>query len=324
MRRTAIWLLPSLVFVALMIVTGLVAYQQVQHQHDLALSYAECMAQHAARPETLEQSPWRAALPVAGLGLFLSLGVFHMMSLLLRRIAMAQEARDQALAAERHSAALPRQILRAQEEERERVARELHDELGQLLTALRLELGVLQKRAEEGLGGQDATLDNVIHIVEQGGIEVRRLCRGLRPPLLDDLGLEPAARLLVREFGEHSGLPVQVHIALSRDVRLSPELKLTSYRIMQEALNNIAKHAEAKGVIIELVIHQERLRLRVEDDGKGFSTGATSESPGVGLAGMSQRATLVDGELTINARPGAGTRILFEAPVARTKSEAAP
>jgi len=210
---------------------------------------------------------------------------------------------------------LARKVLLAQEDERARVSRELHDELGQLLTALRLELGWLQKGAggerEEELAG---ALANAVELVENAAATLRRICRGLRPPLLDDLGLEPAVRLLVEEYGALTGLEVDLEIQLSEEwAGLSPEITLCAYRILQESLTNVQRHAGAGQVSVSLVNDLTHLTLSVYDSGRGFDARSPNHLKGCGLEGMRERAGLVGGTLEIRSLPGQGTRVLFRA-----------
>lgn len=212
---------------------------------------------------------------------------------------------------------LARKVLLAQEDERARVSRELHDELGQLLTALRLELGWLQKGAggerEEGLAG---ALANAVDLVENAAVTLRRICRGLRPPLLDDLGLEPAARVLVEEFGALTGLETDLEIQLSEEgAGLTPEITLCTYRILQESLTNVQRHAEAGEVSVSLVSDLTHLTLSVYDSGRGFDARLLNHLKGCGLEGMRERAGLVGGALEIRSLLGQGTRVQFCAPL---------
>ncbi len=209
--------------------------------------------------------------------------------------------------------ALSRKVLVAQEEERARLARDLHDELGQVLTALRLEIDWLSQR-----GSASPTFDNLVGLVRTATDELRRLCRGLRPPLLDDLGLEPALRLLVDEFRERSGIAVEAELSLAEGA-VPVEAALSAYRIVQEALTNVARHAAAKNVRVEARLDHGELRAEIADDGRGFVVSKV-DGAGVGLAGMRERASLAGGLMTIDAQPGGGTRVRFRIPVPEQRS----
>ncbi len=203
--------------------------------------------------------------------------------------------------------------LSAQEEERRRIARELHDEIGQSLTAVLLELKRLTDRAPEPLRedlryAQETTR----HSLD----EVRRIARRLRPDVLEDLGLVSALAALAGQFTAHTAL--RVH----RDLRpglppLTPDTELVLYRIAQEALTNAARHSGATAVELSLAPADGGVLLRVDDNGEG--TGDVPE--GAGIRGMRERALLVGGELTIGARPQGGTRVSLYVPTGPTGEE---
>ncbi len=219
--------------------------------------------------------------------------------------------------AEQQYAQLSRKVLQAQEEERLRLSRDLHDELGQLLTAIRLELGWLQRQPSRASADQRAACRHSVELVEKAADELRRICRGLRPPLLDDLGLAPAIRQLVEEFRERTGLAIELDLPRQDELAAVPvEASLCSYRILQEALTNITRHAEARAVSISLVRAPAALTLSVYDDGRGFALSDMDSTPGSGLAGMRERARLAGGVLTIRSAQFQGTRIVLSVPLA--------
>jgi len=214
---------------------------------------------------------------------------------------------------------LSREVLMAQEEERARVSRDLHDELGQLLTASRIELGLFEKRAA-GVGpdARDA-MHNAVALVEKAADELRRICRGLRPPLLDDLGLEPAVRLLVREFEDRTGIASHLQMSIDEaQPELPKELSLCAYRIVQEALNNVSRHSEASAVDIALSRSPGELVLSVRDNGKGFDPAELGQ--GCGIAGMRERAGLVNGAVEIYSARSQGTRVVFRVQLDKVES----
>jgi signal transduction histidine kinase len=222
-------------------------------------------------------------------------------------------------------AQLARKALLAQEDERARVSRELHDELGQILTAVRLEVLLLQK---EGLdeGARREGLSTAMQMITQAADELRRVCKGLRPPLLDDLGLEPAVRSLVEEFAERTGVRVDLEVRLDDAVdgpgALPGEVALGAYRVVQESLNNVRRHAEAREVNIALSGSiEEGLLLSIYDDGKGFEPKDEDAEGRYGIAGMRERASLVGGELHIRSVPGEGTRVVFRLPGTNPKEQ---
>ena len=213
---------------------------------------------------------------------------------------------------------LSRKIMMAQEEERARVSRELHDELGQLLTAARLELSWLRKQAPINGEQMQEVASQSTRLVEQAADELRRICRGLRPPVLDDLGLEPAAVQLTREFMERTAARVELIADLEDDAALPAEAALCVYRVLQESLNNVGRHSQASHVTVRLVREPGSIELEVSDDGIGFDPDQVDGERGFGVAGMQERAGLVGGRLTISSQPGSGTRVSLHLPVIST------
>ncbi len=217
---------------------------------------------------------------------------------------------------------LSRKALMAQEEERARVSRDLHDELGQLLTASRFELGWLQRHTAEMPEEASNALGRTVEAVEKSADELRRICRGLRPPLLDDLGLEPAIRLLAQEFEERTGLKVDLETQMDESIDVSKEVALCAYRIAQEAFNNISRHADARSVDVSLVGSSKEVMLSVYDDGRGFEVEEPSADGGVGITGMRERTSLVGGSLEIRSAPSQGTRVVLRvAPLNATAND---
>lgn len=289
---------------------------------------------HADRSFPIRNRTWRLAmapivssasafagtahLPVLVFGIVLSLGLSLLVYLLFHRMELFQSARDQ-------QALLSRKVLIAQEEERARVSRELHDELGQLLTALRLELGWLEKRIPAMQESESSVMRNTIALNEQATEELRRMCRGLRPPLLDDLGLEPAVMHLIQELRGRSDLEVRAEFSLDeKAVPISKEIALCTYRILQESLTNISRHARAKRADITLTATRQELLLAVRDDGIGFETAALGGLQGWGLEGMRERANLVGGNLEIHSTHRRGTRVIFRVPLHLPEKESNP
>ena len=204
-------------------------------------------------------------------------------------------------------------IMAAQEKERAAIARGLHDELGQVLTALRMETVWLAERlrpvdlkAAERASMMSSLIDDTID-------EVRSIALRLRPGILDDLGLLEALEWYAADFERRIG----IICAFKSDgdiPHLSDALATAAYRISQEALTNVARHAEADQVTISLVIEKSSLSVIVEDDGCGFMLDSLSEMAGLGVAGMRERAVLVGGLLEVFSQPGQGTRVVFRAP----------
>lgn len=203
---------------------------------------------------------------------------------------------------EREFRRLGRSVLRVQEDERRRLARELHDGVGQNLTALKHRLAQLRDAAD---GSQRSGLESAIALCADTLEDTRELSRLLRPTILDDLGLEPALRWLGRSIGTSAGIAVAVEVEPLPE--LDGERQTLLFRVAQEALNNIAKHAQARSVLLRLVERDSRLQLQVVDDGIGFDP---SQRPsGSGLSGMRERLRLFEGVLEVHSTPGHGTRI---------------
>ncbi|MEU9736200.1 sensor histidine kinase [Streptomyces sp. NPDC048002] len=203
-------------------------------------------------------------------------------------------------------------VLLAQEGERRRIAQDLHDEVGQSMTAILLGLERAADQAHEPLRGE---LRQAQEITRESLDEVRRLVRRLRPGVLDDLGLISALTSLTTEFATHAGMRVRRSFATDLPA-LDDQTELVLYRVAQEALTNAARHAEAGQVEVSLHHGEGTVVLSVVDDGRG--TGVLRE--GAGIRGMRERALLVGAALEITSRPGAGTRIRLTVPVPRKPS----
>jgi two-component system sensor histidine kinase UhpB len=203
-----------------------------------------------------------------------------------------------------------RTALAAQEAERLRVARELHDEIGQTLTAVTIEA---ERAAEGDPAHASAALHGVAEAVRDSLDEVRRIARELRPEALDDLGLVNALIALCNRLGAQDGGPFVRRELQASLPALSPEVELVIYRIAQEGLTNAVRHAGAGCVMVSLVADAETLTLRVVDDGRGMPVDLPSGT--AGLAGMRERALLVGGRLGIESRPDQGTEVRLSVPV---------
>jgi two-component system, NarL family, sensor histidine kinase UhpB len=199
--------------------------------------------------------------------------------------------------------------LAAQERERGRLARELHDELGQTLTAVVLQLDGLAREAPPDL--QDAVAQ-VQETARGSAEEVRDIARGLRPQALDEFGLRSALMTLATGFAEHSGLAVRHELAAELP-SLAPEQDLAIYRVAQEGLTNVARHAEATGVLLALEAENGHVVLRVRDDGRGIDEQAAHDAGGLG--GMRERAMLIGGRLVVERLRPHGTEVRLEAPL---------
>ncbi|HEV3055826.1 MAG TPA: sensor histidine kinase, partial [Solirubrobacteraceae bacterium] len=194
-----------------------------------------------------------------------------------------------------------RAAIRAQERERRRIAQDLHDEVNQALTAVSLRLQASIEQAPPELRRE---LTETKQLSSQAMEELLTLARQLRPAILDDHGLVPALHSQVRDFGDQTGVRTSFN-ARGTVPRLTPEQQLVIYRVTQESLSNIAQHASATNVDVELSFIG-RTVLRISDDGHGFTTGRNG---GLGLSGMRERALLAGGQLSIWSHPGQGTRV---------------
>jgi len=204
-----------------------------------------------------------------------------------------------------------RRVVGAQESERKRLARELHDETGQALTSILLGLKPLEvSMADDQSRAALAELrEHVVAALQ----DVRRLAVELRPAVLDDFGLVPALERLTDAFAEQTNIRVDFHSALG-DTRLPNEVETALYRVVQESLTNIVKHANAQRVSVSIARRPSGAAAVIEDDGKGFDQ-RTLREDGLGLLGMRERLGLIDGRLEIESRPGAGTTVVAEVPL---------
>lgn len=219
-------------------------------------------------------------------------------------------------ARERSRGELLRKVISAQEEERKRVARELHDETSQSLTAVVMSLeAMLTARAA---GDLRQRLTEIRGIAVSALDEVHRLLHDLRPSVLDDLGLTSAIRWCAERHLEPLGIAVRCEFAGLED-RLPPETETALFRVVQEAITNIAKHAEAETVLIQGAARDGTVAIEIEDDGKGFDpervTQDRATGTGLGLTGMRERVELLGGTLTVESTPAQGTRIAFAVPL---------
>lgn len=200
-------------------------------------------------------------------------------------------------------------VLRAQEEERRRVARDLHDEVNQALTAILLRLEAL---AQDSPPERVAEVAELKRLASQAMDELLNLARQLRPTALDDHGLVSAIEAQLRSFEERTGIAARLRTS-GDPSGLDEETQTVIYRVAQEALANAGRHAKAANVELDLAAVEEGAELHVRDDGVGFDPGATRQD-GLGLEGMAERARLVGGELDLRSSPGAGTELTLRVP----------
>jgi len=204
----------------------------------------------------------------------------------------------------------------AREQEKLRIARELHDELAQAMTGLKMDVGLLRLSAARTGGELPSRLDKMDRQIDQTIASVRRIAADLRPLTLDDFGLVPAIESLVTRFREQAS--VECELAMSH-----PEFELTDlqatavFRIIQEALTNVARHARATQVEVTIVGADDQLVVTVRDNGVGFAPGSTPKPTSFGLLGLKERAYLLGGEARVSAEPGAGTEVEVWFPLSR-------
>lgn len=200
----------------------------------------------------------------------------------------------------------------AREAERRHIARELHDELGQLLTALKLDIGLLREKLPPELQPQAKSMNELL---EQTIKTVRRLATSLRPHILDDLGLKAGLEWLARQSCKRQGISYRLHWGLKQEA-VNDGAASAIFRICQEALNNVVRHAEASHVDIKLHKTRDKLSLSVQDNGKGFDN-ENKASSGLGLLGIQERISLLGGTLYLDTRLNSGTCLTASAPISR-------
>jgi len=229
-----------------------------------------------------------------------------------REISQKEEMRNQLLA----------QVLRAQEDERKRIARELHDDTSQSLTSLMVELKAAENaRTVEDIRPRLAELRSLAH---QTLDVVHNMAMELRPNALDDLGLVAAMHKYAADFESKNGIRVDLQVSQTARRRFSSDMETAAYRIVQEAMSNSVRHARARNVSIVVEFQDDTFSLIVEDDGVGFDLEeASRRSPEhrLGLFGMYERASLVGGRLAIESKPGQGTGVFLEVPVKPPKEK---
>ncbi len=207
---------------------------------------------------------------------------------------------------------LSQELVRVQEAERKSLSRELHDEVGQMMTAMRMELGSAESFLTASPEQALAHMKSAAGLAEQTLRSVRSLARGLRPSMLDELGVGPALNWLAREFTRHTS--IQVHLTADDSLDHLPESYRTCiYRVVQEALTNCARHAHATEVFLDIRRIENTLHMTIQDNGAGFDV--RKQVKGIGLLGMKERVRELDGEIDIVSSPGEGTRLKVQVPL---------
>jgi PAS domain S-box-containing protein len=220
---------------------------------------------------------------------------------------------------------LLRQLVTAQENERRRISRELHDQMGQHLTALIFGLKLLQSSPQDRQPSE-SRLSQLLELADRLEREVHHLAWELRPPELDHLGLRAALSNYVEKWSEHCGITADLVSTGMDHRRLPPEVETTVYRVVQEALTNVLKHARARSVSVILEQRPDHVLAVVEDDGRGFNYEETAVTPegGLGLHGMKERVTLAGGTFDLESGAGAGTTLVIRIPFTAAWDEGHP
>ncbi len=199
------------------------------------------------------------------------------------------------------------------EEERAAIAREIHDELGQQLTAIKLDVSWLDRRIAGDAVVKDR-INGVLTMLTEMIQSIRRISTQLRPSILDDLGLIEALRWQVRDFQKRTGIPVEFDCS-EEILKLEPSVTTGLFRIFQESLTNVARHSEATAVLARLFVEDGRLILTIMDNGEGFDTAAAKKKKTLGLLGMKERMLMMKGTYDIDSQPGKGTQLRFSVPL---------
>lgn len=208
--------------------------------------------------------------------------------------------------------ALSNQLEKMREEERHRISRDIHDDLGQILTALKIDLVSLQKKS--GTGTQlHETLAPIVDLVDAAIDSARRVSFELRPGILDQTGLIPAVEWLINQSKKHTAIEYQVSLPDTGILEIDTEKSVAVYRILQEILTNISRHAQASRVAVALTADKNQVKLVVTDNGKCFDFDSHAES--LGILGMQERARMQHGKLDVQTRPTEGTVITLTIPV---------
>jgi PAS domain S-box-containing protein len=242
-------------------------------------------------------------------------GGHRLYTVILRDITRRKEYEDALVRQQAELREISARVLEAREEEKTQIARELHDELGQLLTALKMDLAWLRgqlPREKAEIGARAAQMDAVL---DRTVASVRRISAELRPLMLDDLGLQDAIAWLAAEFSKHSGIKCQLSAppegALENVERM---VATTLYRVLQESLTNVARHSGAKCAWVVVTESGNFLQMDIEDDGRGVADADLARSRSLGLKGMRERVRYIGGSVEIGRAPRGGTRVLVRVP----------
>ena len=280
---------------------------------ELAKINDENMEKARLRLETSREVLQRFLLRMMGIALALGtlvagLTIHRVVALESSQARQRKEIED----TQRNLRRLSQRLVQAQEGERRALSRELHDEVGQMMTALGIQLGNLEAlRTRDGEAFR-SRLEDAKRLNGDAMRAIRDLAMGLRPSMLDDLGIEAALQWQGREFSRHTGVPANVEVSGSLD-HLTEAQGTCIYRVVQEALTNCARHANASNVVVSVSAEEDGLVVVVRDDGVGFNTGAVVRG-GLGLLGIQERVQALDGKVVVSSEPKKGTTIRVEIP----------
>lgn len=231
-----------------------------------------------------------------------------------RDVTEARAAQDGLDSANRKMRNLAMHLLHAREEERRKAAQEVHDELGQILAALKMDLHWLEKRVRGGSAGVDRKLKSMIELGEQSIGVVQRISSNLRPKMLDDLGLAPALDWLASDFQRRMRVQCRVTVDVTAGV-IGGNAATVLYRVVQEALSNVGRHALARRARVQLLASDGAIELRVEDDGIGITPTQGAATDAYGIIGMHERIEGLGGTLSVTGEPGRGTTVTARIPL---------
>lgn len=223
----------------------------------------------------------------------------------------------EAIRMQEHLRHLSRRVLFAQEEERKRISRELHDEVGQILTGVTVRLATLKREAAVNARGVERRLAGTQRLLQKTMRIVHGVARELRPPILDDLGLIPALHAFMRQFTKRTRIPITFSASPAVE-RLNGDKRTVLYRVGQESLTNIAKHAHASRIRVDIRKIEGDAHLEIHDDGRSFPVHRVLTSGKVtrlGLLGMRERVEMVGGVFTVESAPGRGTTVRAQVPM---------
>jgi|SRR5579859_5195344 len=243
-------------------------------------------------------------------------GDHHFFTVILRDITARKRYENELKEDQIELRKLSAQVLDAREEEKTRIARELHDELGQLLTALKMDLAWVREHLADHNPELAAKTQKMSETLDQTVTSVRRIASDLRPLMLDDLGLPDAAAWLVEDFSKRSGVECEFRILNDADLQeFEGNIANTIYRALQESLTNIGRHADAKNAWVLLRIERDGIWLEVEDNGCGIGAADLVKSRSLGLKGMRERIFNINGFLEVSRPPRGGTRVSVRVPL---------